>query len=170
MLIGPDINDTFVPKGFMEGYEYLVNSKASKLHEARLDEINSCKAPCEMLPEIKLSKGTRVFNTWCEPRDKVLIVDEGQRIINKYATANFFDELETINNLEALTSMIETKFIDYTCLKINDTVVIKLERHIHNTSMTADGGVDKIIDIPKSCENQEDCEFYKTGTCDKLNA
>ena len=40
----------------------------------------------------------RIINTNSNPNDKILLMEDGQFIVNKHATAKYLDEIEEINN------------------------------------------------------------------------
>jgi hypothetical protein len=82
----------------LEGGEYVINHAASHIHLERIKEINSFKEPTTKKLQINLTKTTRIFNTHAEPSEKFLWLLPGQFIVNKYATAKYYEELEAINN------------------------------------------------------------------------
>lgn len=94
MLQGTATPGRFALVGLMEGGEYLMSPEATANHLARLHEINSDNAPCDLSPQ--LTSDSRILNTRAEPHDKFLIVQE-QFIVNINSTRRHFAELEELN-------------------------------------------------------------------------
>lgn len=86
----------------MHGGEFILNNQASFDSAERLAEINSYKDPDYVpLTVIPLTATTRVFNTnGLDGPDSnpCLLIQTGQFIVNRAATAKYYSELEQINN------------------------------------------------------------------------
>jgi hypothetical protein len=82
----------------VEGGEYIINRAAYLAFEKRIHEINEFNDGHDLTSCICISPKSRILNTHSEPYDKFLFLEEGQYIVNKNATAKYFDELEEINH------------------------------------------------------------------------
>lgn len=100
MIMRTAENDIFTVSNCLEGGEYVVNYKAYLSNKTKIERINSFKESHEFLPHSKITLKTRVINTYSEPYDKLLLIDKDQFIINKFATAYYYNEIENINNSE----------------------------------------------------------------------
>ena len=81
----------------MEGGEYLINKRSSAENKSAIIKINTFNEP-HAFPPIELNNFVRIFNTSAEPNDKIILIEYGQFIINKNATAKHLPEIEKINN------------------------------------------------------------------------
>lgn len=86
--------------GNMQGGEYIINAVASTKYKERIEKINSYNRNNEYKPLnlLKVTDNTSVINTNVNPKSTLLLVDSGQFIINRAATAKYYDELEEINS------------------------------------------------------------------------
>lgn len=98
MIQRADTADVFVIQSCLEGGEYIINHDAYTRYKDRIEEINSFNEPHDKTPNMSITLKTRMINTYSEPYDKLLLIEKGQFIINKFATVFFFKELEEINN------------------------------------------------------------------------
>jgi hypothetical protein len=87
--------------GLMQGGEYILNANASTKHSARVKEINSYndRENYKPLNSLKVMESTSVINTNTNPGKIILLVDNGQFIVNRAATVKYYRELENINML-----------------------------------------------------------------------
>ncbi|SDJ62602.1 hypothetical protein SAMN05216338_10575 [Bradyrhizobium sp. Rc2d] len=85
----------FAIVGMMQGGEYILSAEATKLHLPRLNEINSEKGtPLNFSP----SPQSAVIDTnLMAPYGGLWVAYGGQFIVNRFATAKYFDELEKLN-------------------------------------------------------------------------
>ncbi|WP_144441540.1 hypothetical protein [Bradyrhizobium sp. CCGE-LA001] len=91
----------FVLIGAMQGGEYILSEEATKRHEAWLGEINAEKGSP---PNISSTPHSTVIDTNLMPPGGALwVAYGGQFIVNRFATAKYFHELERMN----VTSMVE---------------------------------------------------------------
>jgi hypothetical protein len=100
--------------GIMMGGEYILSKEATAKHMDRLLEINSFPKDSEIAPltSIPISEKTRVFNTnGIEGRIWVFI-DDGQFIVNRAATAKYYQELEELN-YSVIHEFEESSALDY---------------------------------------------------------
>lgn len=82
----------------VENGEYIVNYASYKANENRFNEINQFKEMIPLIDSLKITRKTRILNTHANPTDKLLFFDSrGTFIINKFATAKFFNEIEALN-------------------------------------------------------------------------
>ena len=91
----------FFIDGCLEGGEYLVNTLAAEKNKQRIEEINKYYVKNEVcaLDNIRLSMKTRIINTHSEPSDKLIFFGGSPIfIVNKYATAKSYYELEALNH------------------------------------------------------------------------
>lgn len=88
--------------GLMHGGEFIVNNQASFDNSDRLIEINSfLDRSYPALTEVPLTSTTRIFNTnGLDGPDShsSLLIQTGQFIVNRAATAKYYSEIEEINN------------------------------------------------------------------------
>ncbi|MET4477980.1 hypothetical protein [Bradyrhizobium sp. F1.13.3] len=92
----------FVLIGAMQGGEYILSEEATKRHEARLHEINAEKGS---LPKVSYTPGSTVIDTNLMPSGGALwVAHHGQFIVNRFATAKYFDELEKMNVSRSLSN------------------------------------------------------------------
>lgn len=86
--------------GRMQGGEYILNRRASIKHMDRLTEMNDEDPDYTPLRSIPLTANTRVFNSHSilggEPL--AFLVEPGQAIMRRSATAKYLSELEEMNN------------------------------------------------------------------------
>ncbi|WP_141343363.1 hypothetical protein [Bradyrhizobium sp. USDA 3458] len=85
----------FAVVGLMQGGEYILCAEAVKFHRSRLVEIKSEKgAPLDL----SYSPRSNVIDTnLMPPHGGLWVAYEDQFIVNRFATAKYFDELERIN-------------------------------------------------------------------------
>lgn len=98
--------------GVMEGGEYLMSVSATKLHCARLEEINADNGPCDTaLPDAILG---RVVDARAEPHDKLLIISH-QFIVNRRSTRRHLSELIMLNEpfIECSGQFFQQEIIEY---------------------------------------------------------
>lgn len=97
-LITPVSDGIFQFVGFMQGGEFIVHQQAMLKHKRRIEEINShIGEDVTLLSTIPLGKNTHIFNTHNHDEITSLLVNSGSFIINRFATALFYDELMKIN-------------------------------------------------------------------------
>ena len=85
--------------GLMQGGEYIINKEATSKHRERIEEINSYKnSEYVCINSITITNQTRVFNTNGIKGKLVILIEAGQFIINRAATAEHYFELEDLNN------------------------------------------------------------------------
>jgi hypothetical protein len=85
--------------GLMQGGEYIINREATSKHMERIEEINSYKSSEDVfINSITINNKTRVFNTNGIKGNLVMLIEAGQFIINRAATAEHYFELEDLNN------------------------------------------------------------------------
>lgn len=87
--------------GLMQGGEYMLNVSASTKYMERIKEINSYndKKNYKALSSLKIMNSTSVINTNVNPGKILLLVDNGQFIVNRAATVKYYEELEEMNIL-----------------------------------------------------------------------
>jgi hypothetical protein len=86
--------------GNIEGGEYIVNYSSYLHSKKRFDEINNFYEPTTNISDIKLTEKSRFFNTHATPSDKLLLIENNHIfVINKFATAKHFEEIEHLNSL-----------------------------------------------------------------------
>lgn len=88
--------------GNLEGGEYIVNYGAYIANKERFDEINKFYDQTYNIEfdKIKMSSKTRIFNAHATPYDKLLLIDnQNIMLINKFATAKYFEEIEHLNDV-----------------------------------------------------------------------
>jgi hypothetical protein len=84
--------------GYMQGGEYILNYDVSKKHREEIEEINAYKSSdYSPLTSIELTNTTRVLNTNGNCQNIVLLVNSGQFVINRAATAKYYYQLERLN-------------------------------------------------------------------------
>ena len=87
---------TFAVAGLMQGGEYIISKAASARHGQRLEQINSEKGVAAPI-QVAHSQALSVINTNLMPPGGGLWISWSQYVINRYATAKYFDELERLN-------------------------------------------------------------------------
>ncbi len=99
-----EAEEIFKVIGELEGFEFLVNSSASKKHRKRIEEINSDIDKNRNLDfsNYRLTHKTIIHNTKGDvTRDtdttKILWIDPEMFIVNKWSTVRYIYELESIN-------------------------------------------------------------------------
>lgn len=91
------------PEGFvilrenMEGGEFVVNANSSRMQRERLEAINQWKEGTGELPPLPVTPILRVLSVSAEPFDKLLWLELGQFIVNRRATAAYFNEIHELN-------------------------------------------------------------------------
>lgn len=106
-------DNKFVISGHVEGDKYILNYSATEVHESRLLEMNEFYDEQYDYKNKNISSSTRVINTHAEPYDKFIWIDSKRTmIVNKYATAKYFDELEEINDLNNAFKRCEFNLLD----------------------------------------------------------
>lgn len=82
----------------MQGGEYLLSAHATSKHMDRLHAINSQKGKVEtFFPEV--TAYSSIINANFIPKNGGLWINPGQYIINRYATKNYYKEIEKLNAL-----------------------------------------------------------------------
>jgi hypothetical protein len=95
-----DEENAFVVAGVMEGNQYILNRRSSIKYKDHLLEINQyVNSVKQDIKSIIVSPICRLFNTYDLVENKIVLVEEGQFIVNKMATTKYFDELEKLNNI-----------------------------------------------------------------------
>lgn len=84
--------------GLMQGGEYLLSAHATSKHMDRLHAINSQKGKVEtFFPEV--TAYSSIINANFIPKNGGLWINRGQYVINRYATKNYYKEIEKLNAL-----------------------------------------------------------------------
>jgi hypothetical protein len=82
----------------MQGGEYIINHAASQKYKEEIREINAYKsADHPPLTSISLTDTTRVLNTNGHSQNIALLVESGQFVVNRAATAKYYYQLEKLN-------------------------------------------------------------------------
>jgi hypothetical protein len=115
LVLGPSHEDGGIPMlalagdgtyrylGELEGGEYLVNLVAYESQPEQIEAYNNFQDSGEEgMLVVPLSRNLLILNTYlhdCYGRcAKLLLIDAGQFIVNKYATARHFTEIERLNS------------------------------------------------------------------------
>ncbi|KRA44665.1 hypothetical protein ASD80_05855 [Devosia sp. Root635] len=89
--------NVFAAVGLMQGGEYLMSKAASIAHRERIDQINAVKGKAPASFPISLTALCSVINTNLMPPWSGIWIDWGQYVVNRFATAQHFEELEELN-------------------------------------------------------------------------
>ncbi|MBW4443306.1 MAG: hypothetical protein KME10_19105 [Plectolyngbya sp. WJT66-NPBG17] len=98
-MLAPQAVGIFQLVGYMQGGEYILNRDAAIEHKEKILEINSYKdKDYTPLRSIRLTDTTRILNTNASSGSTALLVEHGQFVVNRAATARYYYELEELNN------------------------------------------------------------------------
>jgi hypothetical protein len=99
-MVNMPANGVFQLCGVMMGGEYILSKEATAKHMDRLNEINAFSKDSEFTPlvSVPITEKARVFNTNGIKGRMWVYVDSGQFIVNRAATATYYQELEELNN------------------------------------------------------------------------
>jgi hypothetical protein len=98
----------FAVVGEMQGGEYILSAEATKLYMSRITEINSENGVPP--PSLQCSSQSTVIDTnLMPPHGGLWVAYGGQFIVNRFATAKYFDELEKLNVSSIVETLRQTK-------------------------------------------------------------
>lgn len=97
-LITPVSDGIFQFVGLMQGGEFIVHQQATLQNKKRIEEINSHRGEgADSLKTLYLNKGTQVYNSHHNNGVVSLLVNNGSFIVNRFATALFYNQLVALN-------------------------------------------------------------------------
>jgi hypothetical protein len=98
----------FAVVGAMQGGEYILSAEATKLHMSRITEINSKNGAPPGLP-CSPPQSAVIDTNLMPPHGGLWVAYGGQFIVNRFATAKYFDELEKLNVSSIVETLRQTK-------------------------------------------------------------
>jgi hypothetical protein len=85
--------------GMMQGGEYVLSVEAATEHRVRLEAINAEKGPYMPPTSVAVTPHTSIINVnLCPPTAALWFAAHGQFIVNRFATAKYLAELESLNS------------------------------------------------------------------------